>query len=276
MLEKEQLQMLGRTARWTAAVRSVESSREDRLFKDPWATALAGREGMDWVADRTIDSLAPIILRTRYFDDRLSCLAAQKRIRQIVLLAAGLDTRAFRLNWASGTLVFEVDQAAVLEAKEQTLASIPANPTCERRIVKADLTGPWTQALMEAGYDPRQPSAWLLEGFLFYLPTAAGVRILDEVGNMAAPGSWLGFDVMNSVMLTSPLSKKWVEMQVASGAPWIGTMDDPETFMATRGWEVTITQAGENDANYGRWPYPVIPVKMPNIPHNWLVTAIKK
>lgn len=92
---------------------------------------------------------------------------------------------------------------------------------------------------------------------------------------MAAAGSWLGFDIINSVMLTFPLTQKWVEMQAKAGAPWIGTMDDPVEFLAARGWQANLTQAGAEDASYGRWPFPVIPTTMPGIPHNWFVTAQK-
>jgi hypothetical protein len=95
------------------------------------------------------------------------------------------------------------------------------------------------------------------------------------VTGLAARGSWLGFDVVNSVMLTSPLTQKWLAMQAAAGAPWIGTMDDPVAFLAARGWQASLTQAGADDAHYGRWPFPVIPTTMPNMPHNWFVTAQK-
>lgn len=106
-----------------------------------------------------------------------------------------------------------------------------------------------------------------------YLPQEAITQLLDAVTGLAAPGSWLGFDIMNSVTLTSPLAQKWVEMQAQSGAPWIGTMDDPVTFLAQRGWQAALTQAGAADAHHGRWSFPVIPVTMPKRPHNWFVTA---
>ncbi len=75
--------------------------------------------------------------------------------------------------------------------------------------------------------------------------------------------------------MTSPLTWKWVDMQAASGAPWIGTMDEPEEFLAARGWKATLTQAGAPDAHYGRWSFPVIPVKMPDMPHNWLLIGCR-
>lgn len=132
---------------------------------------------------------------------------------------------------------------------------------------------PWAEALGARGFAAHEPSLWLLEGFLFYLPNEIGTQILDTVTRLAAQGSWLGFDIINPMMLTSPITQKWIEMQAQSGAPWIGTMEDPLEFMAQRGWEARLTQAGAEDANYGRWPYPIFPVTMPNMPHNWFVTA---
>jgi O-methyltransferase involved in polyketide biosynthesis len=129
---------------------------------------------------------------------------------------------------------------------------------------------------MRAGFDPQHPAGWLLEGFLFYITSERITRLLGEVDRLAAAGSWLGFDVVNSSVLTSPLTRPWVEMQAAAGAPWIGTMDNPQGFLASRGWEAILSQAGQADANHGRWPYPVIPTTMPDMPHNWFVTAQKE
>lgn len=267
---------LASTAAWTAAVRASESARVDRLFDDPWAASLAGADGASWMAQRSPDSITPIILRTRFFDDFLQRLAVQEGIRQIVLQAAGLDTRAFRLSWPEHMCLFELDQAPVLEFKDETLRAADARAACTRRTIAVDLTGPWQEALVSAGFDPRQRSGWLLEGFLFYIPSPAVVSLLDQVAGLAAPGSWLGFDVMNSTTLTSPWTRPWVEMQAQQGAPWIGTLDDPVGFLAARGWDATLTQAGQPDANHGRWTLPVIPVSMPDMPHNWFVVAQKQ
>jgi methyltransferase (TIGR00027 family) len=268
--------VLGSTARWTAGVRAKESLREDRLFNDPWAAALAGKEGQEWAEYRSGDNGVSITLRTRFFDDFLQRVTNVYAIRQIVLMAAGLDTRAFRLSWPEQTWLFELDQPQVLEYKEQVLSSAGAQPTSKRHTIAVDLTGPWTETLMKIGLDPQQPSAWLLEGFLEYLPNESITRILDDITSLAAPGSWLGFDVINSAMLTSKWTRQWVETLANSGTPWLGTMDNPEEFLATRGWKSTLTQAGEKDANYGRWPYPVLPHSLPDIPRNWFVTAQKQ
>jgi methyltransferase (TIGR00027 family) len=267
--------LLGATSRWTAAARACESLREDRLFNDPWAAELAGEEGKIWAANRSPDSLAPIILRTRYFDDFLQRVTLENAIKQVVLMAAGLDTRAYRLTWPAGTNIFETDQAAVLKAKEQTLRDAGAQTECSRLAIEVDLTGSWKEALIKAGFEPDQPSVWLLEGFLFYIPIESITHLLDEVTSFSTLGSWLGFDIINSITLTSPYTRHWIEMQSNSGAPWIGTIDDPIGFLTTRGWKTTLSQAGAPDANHGRWHLPTIPVTMPDMPHNWFVTAQK-
>jgi methyltransferase (TIGR00027 family) len=121
---------MGSTAHWTAAARAFESKREDHLFEDPWASALAGIEGAAWAAARPPDSLTPMILRTRYFDDFLERVTSEDEIRQVILMAAGLDTRAYRLVWPAGMNVFELDQPAVLHEKEMVLHSSGARPNC--------------------------------------------------------------------------------------------------------------------------------------------------
>jgi methyltransferase (TIGR00027 family) len=260
------------TARWTAAARAAESQREDRLFSDPWAAALAGPEGMAWIEQRSPDKVLPIVLRTRYFDDWLEGILGGA-VRQVVLPAAGLDTRAFRIRWPEGARCFEIDRPSVLGYKAAVLESAGAEPRCDRRSVAADLAEPWADALVGAGFDATLPAAWLLEGFLFYVPADDIARILMEVTRLAAPGSRLGFDIINGTVLASPWTQPWVEMQAAAGAPWIGTMDDPVAFLAERGWRATLTQAGQSEANHGRWTLPVIPTTMPEMPHSWYVTA---
>lgn len=264
---------LAMTAHWTAAVRALEHQRADRLVADPWAESLAGEVGMTWLAGRSEASVLPIVLRTRYFDDLLQRVTRENAIRQIVLLAAGLDTRAFRLAWPDGVRLFEIDQPAVLDYKTGILRAAGAEPLCDRRAIGADLTDPWSEVLIKAGFSADEPTGWLLEGFLFYLPDEAIVRILEEVTRLAGPVSWLGFDIINSATLTSPFTRPWVEMQGASGAPCIGTLDDPVSFLAERGWQAALTQAGQPDAHHGRWTLPVIPTTMPDMPHNWFVTA---
>lgn len=142
------LSSVGLTSRWMAAARARESTRADRLFDDPFAAALAGPDGLAWL--RTMDLAATTlgagpglfsIIRTRFFDDYLTSVMSQSRVRQIVLLAAGMDTRAFRMEWPPGTRLYELDLPEVLGAKEKLLSGTTASETCERRTVCADLAG---------------------------------------------------------------------------------------------------------------------------------------
>lgn len=264
------------TAHWTAAVRAAETARPDGLFHDPWADLLSGPEGRAWIEQRSPESVLPIILRTRYFDEWLERVTGRDAIRQVVLMAAGLDTRAYRLAFPGDTRLFELDRSAVLEHKAAILRAADALPRCDRRVVEADLTEPWADALIAAGFRQGQPTAWLLEGFLFYLPGEALVRVLDGVTALAGPGSCMGFDMINEAMLTSPWTRTWVEMQAKAGAPWIGALDDPVGFLAARGWRAVLTQAGQPDANHGRWTLPVLPTTAPEMPHDWFVTAVRE
>jgi methyltransferase (TIGR00027 family) len=269
------IDLLGSTAYWTASVRAMENARQDHLFEDPWATALAGEAGKAWIEERAADSVITIVLRTRFFDDFLQRITMQHEVRQVVLVAAGLDTRAFRLSWPDQTQVFELDQPGIIQYKNKILDLSGAKPNCRRHTIEVDLSVPWREKMADSGFNSQNPSVWLLEGFLFYLENSQIAGILDQVTELSSQNSWLGCDVMNSNTLTSKWTSEWVEMQARSGVPWLGTMDDPEEFFRIRGWSASLTQAGGEDANHGRWPYPVVPTKMPDFPHNWFVTAVK-
>jgi methyltransferase (TIGR00027 family) len=275
MAHKSEARKLADTAHWMAAVRAAETLREDRLLQDPWAADLAGRTGRKWIQGRSMDRLASIVLRTRYFDDFLQHTATREGVQQVVLVAAGLDTRPYRLAWPAGTCVFEMDRPEVLEYKRRKLTSAGAVAHCEQIAVGVDLAGPWEGALIRAGFKGDQASCWVLEGLLFYLADDDLRELLTRVIEFASQGSWIAFDVINRAMLTSPLTRDWVEMQARCGAPWIGCMDDPIGFLAGHGCKATMTQAGAPEANHGRWSFPIIPVDMPGMPHNWFVVACR-
>ncbi len=273
------MDLLATTACWTAAIRAQESEREDRLFDDPWAAALAGPEGPAWLermaGELGTSSNDSVVVRTRFFDDFLQRTTNNYPVRQVVLVAAGMDTRAFRLRWPEGTELFELDRPELQELKAQRLALVRAKPTCGYHMVGVDLEASWTEALSSAGFDAGRPSAWLMEGLLFYLPESSALRLINEASVLAAPGSWLGLDVFNHEMLTSPWTQSWRESIEKAGVPWLSGMDNPEALLAERGWTATVLQPGEEGANFGRWPYPVAPRDMPGFPRSFLVTAKK-
>ena len=263
------------TARWTSAARAVETGHPDALFDDPWAAALAGEDGTRWAESRPAGFLEPMVIRTRFFDDFLRRATFAEGATQVVLLGAGLDTRALRLHWPPGTLVFEVDQPDVLSYKQDLLVRAGAHPSCERQVyLGTDLRGAnWAAQLAKAGFDPSAPAVWLAEGFLFYLPDEAIGTLLAQVSALASEGGSLGFDVPNRAVLAHPFTQDWLQMQADAGAPWTGTMEDPANYMAALGWQASLTQCGGADADYGRWRYPVAPITALDLPHHWLVTA---
>jgi methyltransferase (TIGR00027 family) len=279
------------TARWIAAARANESARPDRLFDDPFAAALAGsrelsasaggglRSGTSIVDDLIVQASrafgAPMLaIRTRFFDELLLHAARAGRVRQVVLLAAGLDARAYRLPWPLGTRLYELDQPAVLAAKAATLSDLGAEPVCERHTLGVDLaqTG-WADRLCEAGYDPGAPSVWLAEGLLMYLDAPAVHRLLRATAELASVGSWLGADLFSTVILTSPLLRPLVTLMAAQGAPWHFATDEPEALFAQAGWTAAVTEAREAGARYGRWPFLISPRRLRGVPRYFLVGA---
>lgn len=198
---------VGSTAVMVAAARAGETDRPDALINDPYARLLVSGAGTGmWesmldesMADRVAaaDPEAATIfahmgnyqaVRTHFFD-RFFNEAVQSGIRQVVILASGLDSRAYRLDWPAGTHVFEIDQPKVLEYKAQTLAAHDVRPAAVLHEVPIDLRQDWPAALREHGFDPAQPTAWLAEGLLMYLPADAQDRLFDQITALSAPGS---------------------------------------------------------------------------------------
>lgn len=271
---------VAQTARWMAAARARESERHHRLFDDPLAPVLAGPEGFDWLErmEPTGGFGGPalyVVIRTRFFDDFLLYASWGAGVGQVVLLAAGMDTRAFRSNWLPGTRLYELDRPELLAAKDEVLARASARPACERRTLGADLERPssWTEALLEAGYEVGEPSVWLMEGLLFYMNEAAVRDLLAVAGSLAAPGSLLGLDLVNGALLNSPATWPLLAAFARSGAPGRFGIDEPERLLAEYGWTGEATQAGEWGANYGRWPYPVARRSVPGVPRIFFVRS---
>ena len=194
---------VGVTALSVAAARAVETGAADPLIRDQFAYLLVSTAGQPWARFATslewIDddehgrrahrmSIDYQAVRTHYFDSYFA-EAADAGIRQVVILAAGLDSRAFRLDWPAGTTVYEIDQPQVVHYKTTTLESAGAAPTADRRPVQVDLRDDWAAALTAAGFDPGQPTAWLAEGLLPYLPAEAQDRLFEILTGLSAPGT---------------------------------------------------------------------------------------
>jgi methyltransferase (TIGR00027 family) len=196
---------VGATATMVAASRALASQGPDPLLNDPFADPLVRAVGLPPFirlidGEVSLDEDDPglngrtraeqMTVRTRFFDD-FFIAATGAGIRQAVILASGLDTRAYRLPWPAGTVVYEIDQPQVIDFKTNTLADLGANPTAERRTVSIDLRDDWPTALRQQGFDVNKPAAWSAEGLLPYLPPEAQDRLFDNITALSAPGSQL-------------------------------------------------------------------------------------
>ena len=196
---------VGATATMVAAQRAV--STEHKFIDDPYAAPLVRAVGID-VYVRLVNGEIPVggesefdphrmargmACRTRFYDN-FFLEAARSGIAQAVILASGLDARAYRLPWPAGTVVYEVDMPEVIEFKTLALADLGAEPTAERRTVAVDLRDDWAAALQAAGFDSKAPSAWSAEGLLIYLPDEAQDALFDNITALSAPGTRLAFD----------------------------------------------------------------------------------
>jgi methyltransferase (TIGR00027 family) len=272
------LESLAQTAWWTAAARACESRRGDRLFDDPWAGLLAGRRMVEQFeaalqGSGTADLQAVI---TRFFDEFALRGIRENGARQVVLVASGLDARAFRLSWPPQTRLFELEQPSLTAYKNQRLALIDAKPRCERVTVGVDLDKPWADALLRAGFDPLKRSIWILESFLYFLSEPSARRLLSTVSQLTVPGSQLGTDLVNASMVNSPATRHWSERMAAAGSPWLFTTDEPEQLLWEFSWLARVSQPGEEGARFGRCPFPITARDVPEKPRSFLVTATRQ
>ena len=273
---------VGSTAVLVAAARARETDRPEPLIQDPYARILVEGAGTgmwehfldDSLADK-LDNAEPEAaamfghmlnyqaVRTHFFDAFFTDAVASG-IRQVVILASGLDSRAFRLQWPAGTTIFEIDQPLVLQYKAETLAAQGASPTANRREVPIDLRQDWPTALREAGFDTAAPTAWLAEGLLMYLPGDAQDRLFTQVSALSAPGSRIAAESMGLhaedrrermrerfASITSRLDVEPIDIAEL-------TYDDPERaevadWLAANGWRADAIDSQDEMRRLGRF-----------------------
>ncbi|MFD7921730.1 SAM-dependent methyltransferase [Streptomyces sp. NPDC059740] len=260
---------VGITALAVAAARAVETSRPAPLVEDPWAASFVtaaespvpmpttSREvdGATATAGAWAEMVDYAAVRTRAFDDHF-LRAGKEGITQAVILAAGLDTRAFRLDWPAGTVVYEIDQPRVLSFKREVLRQAGAQPRCDRRPVPADLREDWARALTAAGFDPSRPTAWLAEGLLPYLPAGAEQRLFQETHRLSAPGSHLAAeyltdlaDVLADPRLEQPAAEMGLELTELLHTD---ARPGPADLLTALGWRTRTVSGSEAAASHGR------------------------
>jgi methyltransferase (TIGR00027 family) len=265
---------VGATATMVAAARALASQEPDPLITDPYAAPLVRAVGIEFFTKLVDGVISPtdsdddgaaramtdvMAVRTRFFDDFfLDATAAG--IRQAVILASGLDSRAYRLAWPAGTAVYEVDQPNVIGAKTATMNEIGASPTADRRAVAVDLRDDWPAALKAAGFDATLPTAWSAEGLLIYLPPEAQDRLFDDVTALSAPGSRLATEYHpdGGAMLgdrAKTVTDHWREHGFDvdfSGLIYGGDRTSVVDYLSAQGWQVSARPRTEVFAAYGR------------------------
>ncbi|MGY4101468.1 SAM-dependent methyltransferase [Nocardia sp. R16R-3T] len=242
---------VGSTALFVAAARALGGRAADAPAKDPVAELFVRAAGAEW-AD-LLDGRVPDhplltpefgiqfqqhqVARTRYFDDYLHA-AASAGLRQVVILAAGLDARAYRLSWPEGTVVYELDRPQVLEFKRKTLLQAGLQPIAERHEVPADLREDWPKALRDSGFDPALPAAWLVEGLLIYLSPAAQDQLFDAIVALSVPGSRVAIEQMDPMPAQAVAA---MAEQDDAGSDWVRLIyNEPHSeaaeWFSNRGW----------------------------------------
>jgi methyltransferase (TIGR00027 family) len=267
---------VGATATMVAAGRAMATNDARALINDPFAEPLVRAVGLDFfvkMIDGDLDfALLPnsspermqaIIdgmgVRTKYFDDYLLAAVASG-VRQVVILASGLDARAYRLDWPTGTVVYEIDQPQVIEFKTRTLADLGAEPTATRRTVAIDLRGDWPAALRDAGLDTAAPTAWLAEGLLIYLPPEAQDRLFDNITALSAPGSTVATEYVPAIIdfdadrhreISAPLREQGVDIDMPS-LIYAGQRSHVVDYLRSKSWDVSDTTRTDLFVRNGR------------------------
>jgi methyltransferase (TIGR00027 family) len=253
---------VGATATAVAARRAMASKGPNPLIDDPFAEPLVNAVGVEafikmmngeieltdddpaFTSQRLAEGMA---VRTRFFDNFFADAAAAG-VRQAVILAAGLDTRAYRLQWPSGTVVYEVDQSQVIEFKTRTLADLGATPAADRKAVAVDLRDDWPGALRDNGFDSQRPTAWIAEGLLGYLPPDAQDRLFDNITALSSAGSRIGTgyvpDMRDRIAKRGKeISERW--RRLGLNMNWAelvydGERNDAAEYLTGRGWQTTV------------------------------------
>lgn len=271
---------VGATATMVAATRARASRGPDPVIDDSFAEPLVRAVGVEFFArlasgELTADDLgagdAPtdinrftngMAARTRFFDDFFTDAIAAG-IRQAVILASGLDARAWRLDWPADMVVFEIDQPEVIAFKSTTLAGLGAQPRADLRPVAVDLRADWPAALTAAGFDAGKPTAWIAEGLLGYLPPDAQDRLLDQIGELSAAGSRFAVEAVPSdhradedevAARMQQIREQWGKHGFDldfSELVYLGERNDVAEYLGARAWSVSTATANEILTAYG-------------------------
>lgn len=255
------LPAVGMTAVGVAALRAAETQRTERLFADPLAARFVHAAGPRHHRPETTEnrhrraSLAAwVAVRTRFLDD-LALDACERGCRQVVILGAGLDARAFRLAWPAKLRIFEIDLPRVLEFKDQVIRAEGWRPSCERITVPVDLSEDWTRPLGVAGFDAGTQVTWLAEGLLAYLSPQASDSLVVRAAELSVPGSRLGLTLASPRRLQAWREAHRDGTGVEGDYVALWQSAGPEqaiVWLASHGWRAEVFDIAERPATGGR------------------------
>lgn len=272
------MRTVSHTAQWTAAARALETEKPNPLIRDPLARYLAEPDGFQLLNKFGGGGLQEFVaIRTHFIDEVIDRVVNQGELRQIVFIAAGMDTRAYRLPWHADARVFEVDYEDLHDFKQTKLDQLITQAQVDRRTVNADLAQDWIPALVEQGFDKDKPTLWVAEALFFFLTDAQAGHLLETLYKTSAPGSLLTLDLVNEELITNPGTQLFLSSLRSLGVPWLFGTNEPESFLSEHGWQVQVlSEPGEEGAGLAYWPYPVFPREIQSMPRNWLIQAVVK
>jgi methyltransferase (TIGR00027 family) len=264
---------IAKTSLLTAAMRAIETRRSDsegRLFSDPYAEVLAGPEGFSILKNAIAASgdQPAIAIRTAFMDAKIMS-ASNEGIRQFVFLAAGMDSRAYRMDFPFGTKIFELDREEVFNYKQTKLKNL--EPKSERITIAVDLKLEWKNKLIESGFKAKEPTLWLVEGLMMYLKESHVIDLINQINYLAMKNDIMLFDILTQSLIEAPYMQNQLKFLESIGAPWYFGVNEPEEFMKKFGWDSVATQAGEFAPT--RWPFPTVPRNVPNVPRGFYIEA---
>jgi methyltransferase (TIGR00027 family) len=242
------------TAHWVAYLRALESERADALFRDRFARRLAGELG-ERIATRlpSATMLWSLAIRTRVYDDWILDAIARERVTTVVNLAAGLDARPYRLALPASLRWVELDLPAIIDEKQQLLASERAACVVER--IGIDLADrAERRALFARLRGAGQPILLIAEGLLMYLDEDAVAALAEDLRAAFAKSIWLLENVAPSILALQhklfgeALRSARADHKFAPAGGW--------EFFQSRGWTSSETRSlFDEGRRFGREPF---------------------
>lgn len=225
------------TALWVAVYRAMESERKDAIFKDPFARRMAGERGQSIVdaMPRGKDLAWAMIVRTAVMDELIQqCIA--EGATSILNLAAGLDTRAYRMDLPEHVHWFHVDFPPMVDYVQEKMAG--ETPRCKLTYLAADLRVAEQRDAVFKTAASKGPVLVVTEGLLVYLPPEDVEQLATALRETASARWWIS-DLATPLLLKR-LSRSWSSKLKQGNAPFLFAPADAAAFFKPLGWNESV------------------------------------